>query len=49
VTSELLYSYLLDIGWFFLITLAVIVSAAGVILMIEDFKPAAVLSPGTRK
>ncbi len=35
MNADLLYGYLLDMGWFFLITLAVMVSAAALIVFVD--------------
>ncbi len=43
---DLLYAYLFDMGWFFLITVAVMVSTAAVILFLEAFETASLPASG---
>ncbi len=44
MNGDLLYTYFLDLGWFFLVTCAVMVSTAMLIVVLEDSLATA---PGT--
>jgi hypothetical protein len=38
MSIDLIYTYLFDIGWFFLITCALMVTSAGLIVFMEDLR-----------
>ena len=38
MNGDLIYGYLFDMEWFFLITCAVMVAAAGLIVLVEDIR-----------